>query len=163
MRAVLFQIEQSLEHSLTLPDGTTRPPTEAILVTPFPLSEKTLDTVRGELFRLHQRRVTIIDGPKLAALISTHLPVLAGRLMEPARSKRQTNDAIRRRGGSSTANTQRDPDLLDFLSALRADINRRIGPADPIDPELCFVIMSFSSNPVLRDFYEKAVRPTVGR
>jgi hypothetical protein len=27
--------------------------------------------------------------------------------------------------------------------------------------DLCFVIMSFSSNPQLRDFYEKAIKPTV--
>lgn len=161
LRATLFQIEQSLEHAVTLPDGTTRSPTEAILVTPFPLSQRTLNTVRHELPRLHQQKVTIVDGPKLAALISAHLPLLAGRLMDPDQSKRRADDAASRHGDAQTGDDQRYADLLDFLSAMRADIDRKIGPTDPIDPELCFVIMSFSSNPVLRDFYEKAVKPTV--
>ncbi len=30
-----------------------------------------------------------------------------------------------------------------------------------VDDDLCFVIMSFSGNPTLIDFYEKAIKPTV--
>lgn len=30
-----------------------------------------------------------------------------------------------------------------------------------IDESLCFVIMSFSGNPILQDFYEKSIKPTV--
>ncbi len=38
------------------------------------------------------------------------------------------------------------------------------GAAFPtVDERLCFVIMSFSGNPQLKDFYEKAIKPTVQR
>ena len=162
LRAILIQIEQSLEHSLTLPDGTTRFPTEAIVVTPFPLNQRTLDSVRELLPRMHQRRVSIIDGPRLATLIRAHLPVLASRLVGTDRPALPAEDTTRHLGGASADERQGgDSGLLDFLSALRADIDHKIGPSDPIDPELCFVIMSFSSNPVLRDFYELAIKPSV--
>jgi hypothetical protein len=45
--------------------------------------------------------------------------------------------------------------------ALRIETQEKAG--EGIDEELCFVIMSFSGNPRLKDFYGKAIKPTVRR
>lgn len=41
------------------------------------------------------------------------------------------------------------------------DIAKVASIKDDGDDKLCFVIMSFSQNPTLLDFYEKAIKPTV--
>jgi hypothetical protein len=51
--------------------------------------------------------------------------------------------ALRREAGSATSAAKR--------------------PLLEVDETLCFVIMSFSGNPQLKDFYQKAVKPTVER
>jgi hypothetical protein len=157
---LLQQIEQALESPLALPDGTSRAPTSAILVTPFVLSQAALSAFHSKLAHLHQRRVSIVDGPRLAELVGRYLPALASRLSgsEMPAVKR---DATTPAAGILPIRQGPGGELLDYLSALRADIDRRIGPSEPIDRILCFVIMSFSSNPVLADFYEKAIKPTV--
>ena len=145
----LQQLERALESPLILPDGTSRPPTSAILVTPFALSQAALMALRGRIAELHQRRVSIVDGPKLAELVSRYLPALANFLSSA--DVAETKSTIPPTRASSPLDAQKpERGLLDFLAALRADIDRRIGPSEPIDPALCFVIMSFSSNPSLQ-------------
>lgn len=46
-------------------------------------------------------------------------------------------------------------------AALSKTAPAQAGAADEIDPTLCFVIMSFSETPRLKEFYTKAVKPTV--
>ena len=154
LMTLLPQLDQALETALVLPDGSKRLPTAAIFVTPFSLNQQTLYAVSSGLAERHRRRTTIIDGVKLAELISQHLPALALRLSSDCARAQQAPYV----SPSPVAGHRSESDLVDFLAALRTDIDRRIAPAEPIDSQLCFVIMSFSANPVLSDFYEKAIK-----
>jgi hypothetical protein len=48
-----------------------------------------------------------------------------------------------------------------YQSAAAKTASIQADAADEIDPTLCFVIMSFSKTPMLKEFYTKAVKPTV--
>lgn len=153
----LVQLTQSLSEQITMTNGRRMAPTSALLVTPSPISQHTLEDIARRLEQLSLRNVTIIDGPRLSSLVSERLPGLAARLVRGqsavARAARPDAAVVSMDDGSSR--------LIDVLASIRADIDQCLAPTEEIDKRLCFVIMSFSSNPVLADFYDKAIKPTV--
>lgn len=58
---------------------------------------------------------------------------------------------------------EREALLTNKASQIARQIEMHVNPSSDIDEELCFIIMSFSGNPRLKDFYSKAIRPTVKR
>jgi hypothetical protein len=156
-REVVLQLTEALHLPVANVDGTSYLPAQAILVTPYSLSAYILDYFAAQIHQFGGSRIVLIDGPRLATLLRQNLPRLVDALLgvEPGGSI----------GGPATLfDTTQVPmrrNVVDFLAALREDLARLVGPEDIADPRLCFVIMSFSRKPLLADFYEKAVKPTI--
>jgi len=48
-----------------------------------------------------------------------------------------------------------------YIKSLLSKFTKEAEEHGEIDESLCFVIMSFSGNPILQDFYDKSIKPTV--
>lgn len=159
------QLRLGLEVPILSVDGATHLPSQVVLVTPYPLSQRVVESYSAHLQDLGRRGVVFVDGPRLAGLLREHLPSLVEALV--GTETRRPADAMPVLGidfgtsMSSISTTPRGKEIVGFLAALQQDLSRLVGPEDTSDPLLCFAIMSFSKNPVLADFYEKAVKPTV--
>ncbi len=77
---LVAQLSQASESAVPNIDGRNYLPSSVILITPYEIDERTLATRFERYAALRQQRVTIIDGPRLAALLRKHLPDLVQRL-----------------------------------------------------------------------------------
>jgi hypothetical protein len=163
-QALIHQLRMGLELPLNSIDGTTHRPSQVVFVTPYPFSSQIVEAYSSQLQDI-SRHIVFLDGPRLAGLLRQHLPNLVKALVgtETGSPSRMIPTLGIDFGisSSSTLSTSRGKAIIDFLAALQQEIGRLIGPEDISDPLLCFAIMSFSKNPVLADFYEKAIKPTI--
>lgn len=139
-------------------DGQSYLPESVIFVTPYAIDYRVLKTRFEAYSVLSGRGLRLIDGPKLINLIQDHLPQLALRLsgVQSARTYDVSDpDAL------VADNHDRENAAFDYITSLHYELGQLLAPKDSIDSKLCFVIMSFSGNPRLADFYEKAIKPTV--
>jgi hypothetical protein len=162
---LVHQLRQGLEEPIRSIDGTTHLPSQVVLVTPYPLSQRVVEAYSAHLQDLGHRGAVFVDGPRLASLLREHLLSLVEALVGKARaSSPETMPALGIDFGTSAPSisiTPRGKEIVGFLAALQQDLSRLVGPEDTSDPLLCFAIMSFSKSPILADFYEKAIKPTV--
>ena len=166
LRGLLDQVGTALESRVPQPDGEQRVPSSVLLVTPYGVQRRALESGLNKLRGLSQANVTLIDGPRLADLIFKYMPQLAAQLAGVAGEVRTEEPPAKTQvavvGHAAKAGTRALSDTdRDYLVALYHELGHRIGPTDDTDPNLCFVVISFSGNPVLADFYEKAIKPTI--
>jgi hypothetical protein len=81
---IVTQICQCLELPVPYSDGKTYLPSSVYFITPYPLDTLTLESRFSKVAALKQARLKIIDGPKLATLVSDRIPTVASDLLGSA-------------------------------------------------------------------------------
>lgn len=159
LQHILVQLENALEIPVRDLKGREYTPAVAYFITPYPVRSAVIDALEKRLQRL-SARVRVIDGPKLSSLLFQYVPHLAASASRGPDTLEATRGPERAEGGPADVDT-RARRALDWLTGMYYDLGSLLGPDTSIDPSLCFVIMSFSKNGRLQDFYEKAIKPTV--
>jgi hypothetical protein len=77
---ILTQLTLACENPVPYLDGHTYVPSTVFFVTPFPISTRTLQARVPKARELRYKGLRIIDGPRLAQLLPTHLPAVANEL-----------------------------------------------------------------------------------
>jgi hypothetical protein len=160
MSSTVAQFQMALKTPIYIDDKPYEPD-GLIFITPYQVNTKLLAS------RLHRffpkKRLQILDGASLGALVAAHLPNLAGKLSGQSEASEESQGMKHDKRNLLVSDEKPSLPALDYLTGLFHDLKTFLDSEEPIDPTLCFVIMSFSGNPQLADFYEKAVKPTVTR
>jgi hypothetical protein len=123
---IVNQLCQALEKTVPNINGKKYIPARATFITPFPIDTRVLETRFEKYSSLAPARLAILDGPKIASLLTKHCPGLVEELLGHVLSITQStlvqlsNDALMRALHSNVGRN-----LHGFYSDLRFTVGKR--------------------------------------
>lgn len=123
---LIYQLQQASEKSVPYLDGQRYVPKRILFITPYPVNARALESRFEKFSQLVANRTTILDGPKLAALLLKECPEVAERLVghhvsiTSATLASLSNDVLMRALGSALGRS-----VQDFYCDLEFTVGKR--------------------------------------